>query len=124
MAFWHAIALLAAGAIVAEEITGAVTVPTSGTSLSWTSGPRMFAETREWRKVYTPVIIGTIIIQVNEATNQTITTTSYHSEYLEGSQTMSTPSRVNSAGTRTYGHSATTLYALVFASLELFADLP
>lgn len=96
MKIWCIIALLTSE-VLADGYTG----PTVGTSLSWTSGPVMFVESRVWRKVYTPVIIGTIIVQVNEATNKTVTTTSYHSEYLDGTETVSTPRRVNAAGTRT-----------------------
>ena len=67
-----------------------------------TDGPDMDAETYVWIKHYTAVTVGTVIIMVNEATNETSTTTSYLTEYeASGSSNLLQRTDTNDAGTVT-----------------------
>lgn len=98
--------------LITKGVLGATKTTVPATSFSSTSGPTLDAWSYVWRKVYTPVIIGTVLVAVNEATNQTSRTTLYHSEYLSGTEKVPTPTDLNAAGTRTAFIGATHLSVL------------
>jgi hypothetical protein len=55
-----------------------------------------------WSQWITPSTVGTVMVTVNEATNQTFSTTIYHSEYENnGSMTLLTRTDTDAAGTVT-----------------------
>lgn len=60
--------------------------PTGGGSPSYFSsiaGPVLRARTWEWVTTRVPPItVGTVLVTVDEASNQTVTSTSYHTEHL------------------------------------------
>ncbi|KAF2165180.1 hypothetical protein M409DRAFT_56058 [Zasmidium cellare ATCC 36951] len=59
-------------------VTGAAT-----TSFSSLSGPWLTARSWEWKSVYSRVTVGTVLVTVDQITNQTVTSTSYNSDHLQ-----------------------------------------
>lgn len=46
------------------------------------AGPILSARTWEWVSRYEPVTVGTVLVTVDEVTNQTVTSTAYHTDHL------------------------------------------
>jgi hypothetical protein len=62
----------------------------------------MAAYSYSWSQYIIPTTVGTVMVTVNEATNQTSSTTIYHSEYENnGSMTLLTRTDTDGAGTVT-----------------------
>lgn len=60
-------------------------LPTGGGGSHYFSsiaGPILSARTWEWVPNITPVTVGTVMVTIDEASNQTVTSTSYHTEHL------------------------------------------
>ncbi|KAH9217837.1 hypothetical protein DL95DRAFT_385960 [Leptodontidium sp. 2 PMI_412] len=82
--------------------------PTSSSSELVTSsfsdikGPFLAAVSSTWTQVIIPTTVGTVMVVVNEATNETSSTTIYHTDYeRNGSSTILTRTDTDAAGTVT-----------------------
>jgi hypothetical protein len=72
------------------------------TSIKTTAGPFLGAFSYTWTQYIIPTTVGTVLVVVNNATNQTSTTTIFHTEFIQnGSQTLLTRTDTNAAGTVT-----------------------
>lgn len=70
--------------------------------ISSTAGPFLGAYSYTWSQYIVPTTVGTVLVVVNNATNQTSTTTIYHTEFeRNGSMTLLTRTDTNTAGTVT-----------------------
>ncbi|KAK4575051.1 hypothetical protein LTR86_000903 [Recurvomyces mirabilis] len=75
--------------------------PPSSSSFSYTRGPYASAYSYTWRYM-TPSTVGTVLITVNIAKNETISSTVFHTNFREsGNQTILTRTDVNDANTVT-----------------------
>ncbi|CZR54903.1 uncharacterized protein PAC_04788 [Phialocephala subalpina] len=71
-------------------------------SFSDITGPFILAHSSTWIQVIVPTTVGTVMVTVNEATNQTFSTTIYHTDYeRNGSATLLTRTDTDAAGTVT-----------------------
>jgi hypothetical protein len=98
----------------AGSTTPAVSTKPTDPVISSTTGPFLGAYSYTWSQYILPTTVGTVMVVINEATNQTSTSTSYHTEFdRSGSKTILTRTDTNAAGTVTdvvedmYGSSAT-----------------
>lgn len=83
-------------------LAGSIPASISATPALSLLGPYLGAHSYYWSQYLTPKVVGTVMVTVNEATNQTISSTIYHSEYaVNGSSQLLTRTDVNSAGTVT-----------------------
>lgn len=90
-------------------------------STSSIAGPFINGQVYYWKRdaLVTPTTVGTVVVQINDATNQTTTTTIFHSEYkVNGTLRLLTRNNTNPAGTVTQVVSSlnATLLVLVLAS--------
>jgi hypothetical protein len=75
----------------------------AASSYSTSDGPFMHAATFSWSQYITPVIVGTVMVTVNEAADETSSTTIYHTDYEEGgSLALLTRTDTDTAGTVTH----------------------
>ncbi|KAG4439852.1 hypothetical protein IFR05_004665 [Cadophora sp. M221] len=71
-------------------------------SFSHIKGPFLAAVSSTWTQVIIPITVGTVMVVVNEATNETSSTTIYHTDYeRNGSSTILTRTDTDAAGTVT-----------------------
>ncbi|KAE8446266.1 hypothetical protein EG329_012352 [Mollisiaceae sp. DMI_Dod_QoI] len=81
------------------------TASSSGSATSFFSdiaGPFILAQSSTWTQFIVPTTVGTVMVTVNEATNQTFSTTIYHTDYeRNGSATLLTRTDTDAAGTVT-----------------------
>ncbi|KAL2064168.1 hypothetical protein VTL71DRAFT_4662 [Oculimacula yallundae] len=82
-------------------------------SFSQITGPFIAAFSSTWSQFIIPITVGTVMITINEATNQTYSTTIYHTDFeSNGSTSLLTRTDTNAAGTitqvATYGFNQTT----------------
>ncbi|KAK0100582.1 hypothetical protein ONS95_007040 [Cadophora gregata] len=89
-------------------VNGTVPTKTSSSSGSVTSfyseiyGPFIAAVSSTWSQVIIPTTVGTVLVVVNAATNETTSTTIYHTDYLKnGSSTLLSRTDTDGAGTVT-----------------------
>ncbi|KAL2072918.1 hypothetical protein VTL71DRAFT_10242 [Oculimacula yallundae] len=91
----------------------------SGTVTSFFSritGPMIAVNSYTWSQYIIPITVGTVLVIVNEATNQTTSTTVFHTDYVRnGSTALLTRTDTNNAGTVTqvkqaFGQNMTVTY--------------
>merc|ERR1712093_771747 len=105
---------LLSGAIAAQhyprQTANGTAVPTrtssgTGSVTSFYSeiyGPYLAAVSSTWSQVIIPTTVGTVLVVVNEATNETTSTTVYHTDFLKnGSSTLLSRTDTDVAGTVT-----------------------
>ncbi|OWP03911.1 hypothetical protein B2J93_5870 [Marssonina coronariae] len=99
-------------------------------SFSSTQGPFLMVDSSTWSQFIIPTTVGTVMVTVNEATNKTISTTIYHTDYeINGTVTLLSRTNTNAAGTVTQVVSNVTVtyptnYFEAAASLRWNAILP
>lgn len=72
------------------------------TDNSYLWGPYMMANSFIWSQYIIPTTVGTVMVTVNEANNQTWSSTRWHTEYMNNdSITLVTRTDTNAAGTVT-----------------------